>query len=330
MQTAARESSGDGQRRPVIAFMTDLGTFDDSVGICKGLMLSVCPDAVIVDICHAMAPFDIEEGARLIVDLPRFFPEGTVFATTSYPATGTSARSVALRIREAALGGARGQWAGAGNGIKRAEGAYIYIAPNNGLLTSVIEEHGYLEAYEVTSTKVIPAQPEPTFFSREMVALPAAHLAAGFPLSEVGRPLQDSEIVRFDRPRASALSDGRASGVVTVIDRPYGNVWTSISRKDLAKQGITYGTRLRVTLDNVLPFELPLTPTFADAGDIGAPVCYINSRGYLSLARNASNLADSYNIRRHMPVSLEIVSRPSETVEERSGAASESVSAKQS
>ncbi len=83
--------------RPVIAFMSDLGTTDDSVGICKGLMLSVCPNAQIVDICHSMTPFDIQEGARLIVDLPRFFPEGrTVFATTTYPATGTTARSVAL------------------------------------------------------------------------------------------------------------------------------------------------------------------------------------------------------------------------------------------
>ena len=70
------------RQRPVIAFMSDLGTFDDSVGICKGLMLSVCPDVVIVDICHAMTPFDIEEGARLIVDLPRFFPEGTFLMPT--------------------------------------------------------------------------------------------------------------------------------------------------------------------------------------------------------------------------------------------------------
>jgi len=298
------------RQRPVIAFMSDLGTFDDSVGICKGLMLSVCPDVVIVDICHAMTPFDIEEGARLIVDLPRFFPEGTVFATTTYPATGTSTRSVALRIRQAAVGGARGQWAGAGEGIKRAEGAYIYIAPNNGLLTSVIEEHGYLEAYEVTSTSVIPARPEPTFFSREMVALPAAHLAAGFPLSQVGRPLPDSEIVRFDRRRPASLGDGGFAGVITVVDRPYGNVWTNISRKDLANQGIAYGTRLRITVDNVLPFDLTLTPTFADAGEIGAPVCYVNSRGYLSLARNASNLADTYNIRRHMPVNVQVVSQP--------------------
>jgi adenosyl-fluoride synthase len=296
--------------------MSDLGSFDDSVGICKGLMLSACPDAVIVDICHAMTPFDVEDGARLIVDLPRFFPEGTVFATTTYPATGTSARSVALRIRQAALGGARGQWAGAGDGIKRAEGAYIYIAPNNGLLTSVIEEHGYLEAYEVTSTRVIPARPEPTFFSREMVALPAGHLAAGFPLSQVGRPLQDSEIVRFKRKTPAALGDGGFAGVITVVDRPYGNVWTNISRRDLANQGIAYGARLRITVDKVLPFDLVLTPTFADAGEIGAPVCYLNSRGYLSLARNAANLADAYNIRRGMPVDVQVLNRPSETAAE--------------
>ncbi|MCL5045728.1 MAG: adenosyl-fluoride synthase [Actinobacteria bacterium] len=300
-------TTGNACRRPIIAFMSDLGTVDDSVGICKGLMLSVCPDAVIIDICHSMNPFDVEEGARLIVDLPRFFPEGTVFATTTYPATGTSARSVALRIRHAARGGAFGIWAGAGAGIERAEGAYIYVAPNNGLLTTVIEEHGYIEAYEVTSTKVIPERPEPTFFSREMVALPTAHLAAGFPLSEVGRRLDDSEIVRFDRPRPEKLSEREVLGTVTAIDRPFGNVWTNISRKELADMNIDYGKTVKVVVDNVLPFELPLSPTFANAGEIGAPAAYVNSRGYFSLGRNAANLADNYGIRRGMPVRLKLV-----------------------
>jgi adenosyl-fluoride synthase len=294
-------------RRPIIAFMSDLGTVDDSVGICKGLMLSVCPDAVIVDICHSMTPFDVEEGARMIVDLPRFFPEGTVFATTTYPATGTSARSVAIRIRHAAKGGARGQWAGAGAGMPRADGAYIYIAPNNGLLTTVIEEHGYVEAYEVTSTRVIPEQPEPTFFSREMVALPSAHLAAGFPLDEVGRPLADHEIVRFQAAVPERLPDGDVAGVITAVDRPFGNIWTNISRKLLTDLGIAYGTRLKLTVDHVLPFELALCPTFADAGERGAAVCYINSRGYLSLARNAADLAITYNLRRGMPVRLKVL-----------------------
>jgi adenosyl-fluoride synthase len=283
-------------QRPIIAFMSDLGTTDDSVAQCKGLMMTICPDVTIVDVCHSMTPWDVVEGARYIVDLPRFFPEGTVFATTTYPATGTETRSVALRIKQAAQGGARGQWAGSGAGFERAEGSYLYIAPNNGLLTTVIEEHGYIEAYEVSSTKVIPERPEPTFYSREMVAIPSAHLAAGFPLEEVGRRLEDHEIVRFDRAEPS-VSDGVITGVVTAIDHPFGNVWTNVHRTDLEREGIGYDTNLTITLDGVLPFRLPLSETFADAKEIGAPVAYLNSRGYLSLARNAASLAYPYNIK---------------------------------
>nr|2V7T_A Chain A, 5'-FLUORO-5'-DEOXYADENOSINE SYNTHASE [Streptantibioticus cattleyicolor]2V7T_B Chain B, 5'-FLUORO-5'-DEOXYADENOSINE SYNTHASE [Streptantibioticus cattleyicolor]2V7T_C Chain C, 5'-FLUORO-5'-DEOXYADENOSINE SYNTHASE [Streptantibioticus cattleyicolor]2V7U_A Chain A, 5'-FLUORO-5'-DEOXY ADENOSINE SYNTHETASE [Streptantibioticus cattleyicolor]2V7U_B Chain B, 5'-FLUORO-5'-DEOXY ADENOSINE SYNTHETASE [Streptantibioticus cattleyicolor]2V7U_C Chain C, 5'-FLUORO-5'-DEOXY ADENOSINE SYNTHETASE [Stre len=291
-------------RRPIIAFMSDLGTTDDSVAQCKGLMYSICPDVTVVDVCHSMTPWDVEEGARYIVDLPRFFPEGTVFATTTYPATGTTTRSVAVRIKQAAKGGARGQWAGSGAGFERAEGSYIYIAPNNGLLTTVLEEHGYLEAYEVTSPKVIPEQPEPTFYGREMVAIPSAHLAAGFPLSEVGRPLEDHEIVRFNRPAVE--QDGEALvGVVSAIDHPFGNVWTNIHRTDLEKAGIGYGARLRLTLDGVLPFEAPLTPTFADAGEIGNIAIYLNSRGYLSIARNAASLAYPYHLKEGMSARVE-------------------------
>ncbi|GHF54695.1 acetolactate synthase [Amycolatopsis bartoniae] len=293
-------------KRPVLAFMSDLGITDDSVAQCKGLMLSICPDVTIVDVCHTMTPWDVEEGARYIVDLPRFFPEGTVFATTTYPATGTGTRSVALRIKQAAKGGARGQWAGSGAGFERAEGSYIYIAPNNGLLTSVIEEHGYLEAYEVSSTEVIPEQPEPTFYSREMVAVPSAHLAAGFPLEKVGRKLADDEIVRFDRPKPVQDEDGDLVGVVTTIDHPFGNVWTNIHREDLEKAGVGYGTELTITLDEVLPFRLPLSPTFADAGPIGSPVAYLSSRGYLALARNAASLAYPYNIQAGIPVRVHV------------------------
>lgn len=292
-------------RRPVIAFMSDLGTTDDAVAQCKGLMLSICPDVTIVDVCHSMTPFSVEEGARYIVDLPRFFPEGTVFATTTYPATGTGARSVAIRLKQATPGGARGQLAGSGSGFERAEGAYIYVAPNNGLLTRVIEEHGYLEAYEVTSTDVIPEQPEPTFYSREMVAIPAAHLAAGYPLEKVGRKLGNDEIVRFEQKRAVA-TEGSLTGVVSAIDHPYGNVWTNVHRRDLEELGIGYGHKLRIVVDGVLPFELPLSPTFADAGAVGAPVAYLNSRGYFALARNAASLAYPYNLKEGMSVHITI------------------------
>jgi S-adenosylmethionine hydrolase len=72
----------------------------------------------------------------------------------------------------------------------------------------------------------------------------------------------------------------------------------------LADNGISYGTKLKIKIDNLFQFELPLTPTFADAGERGAPAIYINSRGYLSMGRNADNLADRVNIRQGMPVSV--------------------------
>lgn len=280
-QRAYKLRSTDFEKRPIIAFMSDLGIADDSVGLCKGQMLSICPDAKIVDVCHTMTPFDIEQGARLIVDLPRFFPDWTVFATTTYPDTGTTMRSVALRVP-------RGQ---------------VYVAPNNGLLTRVIEDHGYDEAYEVTSTEVIPAEPEPTFFSREMVAIPSAHLAAGFPLADVGRPLGDSDIVRFELPKPERSSDGTVRGVITNIDKPFGNVWTNVREDILNELGLGYGSQLRVTLDDVLTFDLPLTRTFGDRPR-GAPVAYLSSRGYLALGRNRADLADTFNIQSGMTVTV--------------------------
>ena len=209
-----------------------------------------------------MTPWDIDQGSRLIVDLPRFFPNWTTFATTSYRETGTSARSVALKLPS----------------------GHVYVAPNNGLLTRVIEDHGYVEAYEVTTVGAIPANPEPRWFSRDMVAYPAAAIAAGFPLKDVGRPLCDSEIVRVDFPHYTKTPEGKILGAVTTIDRPFGNVWTNIPRKVIEDElGIAYGTKIKVVLDNLLTLDVPFTRTFGDVS-LKKPMCYINSRAYFSLA----------------------------------------------
>lgn len=282
------------ERRPIIAFMSDLGIADDSVGMCKGQMLTICPEAQVVDICHTMKPFDIEQGARLIVDLPRFFPEWTTFATTSYPDTGTTMRSVALRVP-------KGQ---------------VFVAPNNGLLTSVIDQWGYTEAYEVTSPEVIPSEPEPTFFSREMVAIPSAHVAAGFPISEMGRKLADGDIVRLQPVEPEKRDGASLRGFLTNIDHPFGNVWTNIHYGVLEGMGLGYGTPLRITVDDVLTFDLTLTRTFGDT-DQGAPVAYLSSRGFLALARNRMDLANTYNLHPGMTVTVEpdpttVASEPAE------------------
>ena len=51
---------------PTIVFMSDFGTTDDSVAICKGVMMGIEPNARIIDITHQVNPFSIFDGARFL------------------------------------------------------------------------------------------------------------------------------------------------------------------------------------------------------------------------------------------------------------------------
>jgi len=51
--------------RPTIVFMTDFGTANDAVAICKAVMIGIAPDARIMDITHQVTPFQIGEASRL-------------------------------------------------------------------------------------------------------------------------------------------------------------------------------------------------------------------------------------------------------------------------
>ena len=49
--------------KPIIALLSDFGTRDHYSGALKGVILSLCPDAVLVDISHDIPPHDILTGA---------------------------------------------------------------------------------------------------------------------------------------------------------------------------------------------------------------------------------------------------------------------------
>jgi len=262
--------------------MTDFGMVDDAVGLCKGQMLRVCPDATIVDICHNTTPWDVREGARLLVDLPYFYPEWTVVGAVVYPETGTEVGTLAVRVPS----------------------GHIYVAPNNGLLTAVIKDHGYVEAYAATNPEITPQHPEPTFYGRDLVCIQAAHIASGFPLAAAGPRLTDEEVVRFEVTQPRTDENGRITGILTGIDRPFGNIWTNLGAELLEQVGCAYGSELRITLDEALIFDLPLTETFGDR-PLGAPVAYLNSRGYFSLGRNRADLAERYHLTAGMTVTVE-------------------------
>jgi S-adenosylmethionine hydrolase len=104
--------------RPVIALLTDFGTRDHYAGTMKGVALGICPDITFVDISHEVPPHDVVAGALELAAAYRYFPAGTIFLVVVDPGVGSIRRGIAADT-----------------------GDYKFVAPDNGVLTAVFDEH---------------------------------------------------------------------------------------------------------------------------------------------------------------------------------------------
>ena len=92
---------------PTVVFLSDFGTADDSVAICKGVMLGIAPDVRIVDLTHDVPPYSVRDGARFLAGAAPYYPAGTVFVAVD-DVDGHVSRQLALsggrqQIREATV-----------------------------------------------------------------------------------------------------------------------------------------------------------------------------------------------------------------------------------
>ena len=194
-----------------ITLLTDFGTTDPFVGIMKGVILQVNPQARIVDISHDIAPQDVLQAAHEIAYSYRYFPEGTVHLVVVDPGVGSDRSVLALRVDTQTL-----------------------LAPDNGALTRIIREHSHHEMVRVTNERYFRRPVSRTFHGRDIFAPVAAHLSKGLPLAEVGEPMQPSEAVVLPIHEPRLGSDGCLVGTITAIDR-FGNLITDIDADTLGR-----------------------------------------------------------------------------------------------
>src|SRR5246127_2971072 len=177
-EPAASGSAVPGQRagsRPVLVFMTDFGTANDSVAICKAVMLGIAPDVRIMDITHQVTPFSIEEGARFLAGVTPYYPPGTVFLVVVDPGVGTSRKAVIVKSK-------KGQF---------------FVLPDNGLMTPVADRDGIEGVHEITNPAwMIGDKVSSTFHGRDIFSPAAAHLAAGEDWTQAGPEVK--ELVRLN------------------------------------------------------------------------------------------------------------------------------------
>src|SRR5580765_5321727 len=116
--------------RPVIALLTDFGTRDHYAGTMKGVILGICPEATLVDITHDVAAHDVLEGALQLAASYRYFPAGTVFLAVVDPGVGSARRGIAADA-----------------------GDYRFVAPDNGVLTEVLDARPPTRVVDLTEPK---------------------------------------------------------------------------------------------------------------------------------------------------------------------------------
>lgn len=259
--------------------MTDFGTANDAVAICKAVMLGITPHARIMDITHQVTPFSIEEGARFLSGVTPYYPAGTVFVVVIDPGVGTSRKAVIVKTK-------KGQF---------------FVLPDNGLITPVIDQDGLESAREITNTGwMIHDAVSSTFHGRDIFSPAGAHLAAGWDYTLSGPEVP--QLVRLT-PKIATITDKEIDGEVIALDDPFGSLITDIPGDEFQKLGYHAGDRVTVQLDKK-PFTIPYAKTFMDV-PVGDPLLYVDSRGRLGLAVNQRNFSQIYKITPPAPISIQ-------------------------
>ncbi len=261
-----------------VSFLSDYGTRDEFVGVCKAVMLEIAPHVRIVDITHDVAPFDVRSGALTLVRSIQYLPSGIVLAIVD-PGVGTDRRAIAVEVENGVL-----------------------VGPDNGLLApSVAMLGGARRAFALTNAEYQLQAAGGTFAGRDVMAPAAGHLAAGVDIAELGVEVDAAGLVPGLLPLPNERDDGAIEGEVLWIDR-FGNAQLNVDPDMLAARGVTLGDGIEARLGDEARLTRWVT-TYADARP-SELVIVTDSYGLLSLAIDRQSAATVAKLRVGTKVTL--------------------------
>ena len=270
---AQQEQAGAPQSRsgrPTIVFMTDFGTANDAVAICRAVIWGIAPEVRLTDITHQVTPFQIEEAARFLEGVTPYYPAGTIFLVVVDPGVGTSRKAIVVKSK-------KGQY---------------FVLPDNGIITPVIDRDGLESAREIINRSwMISDAISSTFHGRDIFSPAAAHLAAGWDFNQAGPEV--NELVRL-KPKTSVMNEQGIDGDVIGLDDPYGSLVTDVPGDDFKKLGYNLGDKVTVQIAS-RSVVVPYVKTFMGV-PVGESLLYIDSRGRVGIAVNQGNYATKFNI----------------------------------
>jgi S-adenosylmethionine hydrolase len=245
---------------------------DHFAGVMKGVILGIEPGARIVDITHEISPFEIVEGAFVIAQAYRYFPQRTVHVVVVDPGVGSTRRPILAEMA--------GQY---------------FIAPDNGVLSVIYGREPKKKVRHITNERFFLKPVSRTFHGRDIFAPVAARLASGVPAARFGKAIEDYVKLSIDRPTRTGKRVW--TGTILKIDR-FGNLITNLHIDEFADVKAR-PFELNAGLQQISRFA----STFSD-GAPGELFVVVGSSGYLEVAMNQGSAAKMLKCAAGSPVEL--------------------------
>ncbi len=266
--------------KPVITLLTDFGYESYFVPSMKGVILSLNPNAVIIDITHAIPQFNIYKAAFTLWASYKYFPRGTIHVVVVDPGVGTSRRAIAIKTRN-----------------------YYFVGPDNGVLMMAAEDDGIIDIRAIESREFMRSIVSSTFHGRDVFAPAAAYLSLGLDISMLGPRVTDP--IRLPGI-ASKVSSGVADSAIIYIDH-FGNAYTGIREGDLRVLGLEYGDELQVAIPRRgVNLRIRFLRSYGYAGE-GEALALINSEGFLELSVNRGSFAQRFGVEEGDEVVISVI-----------------------
>lgn len=265
--------AGGGERiNRLITLMTDFGLGDPFVGTMKGVIISINPEARMVDLTHDISSYNIRHGAVVLSSACRYFPEGTIFLVVVDPTVGSERNSI---LAEA--------------------GGHFFAGPDNGILWPVLEETPADRIIRLENRSYFLNNVSKTFHGRDIFAPVAAWLSTGTDCAAFGPPAEN--IVELSLPRATLSGNYMITGEVLYSDR-FGNLATNITGDLLEQANRSSGkTNPRISVRKV---RIEGINTHYAEGK--QPSALVNSWGYLEIYLHMGNAREQLGIEAGDPV----------------------------
>ncbi len=252
---------------PIITLLSDFGLKDPYVAEMKAVILSICPEARLVDISHEIEKFNIRMGAFVLASAAPYFPKETIHVAVVDPGVGTKRRPIVVKTQSS-----------------------FYVGPDNGVLMLAARKEGIRHVYHVASPRFMRSEVSKTFHGRDIFAPSAAHLAKEHVPSNFGPEIRDYVLPAFAKPKVGTT--GLAGEILYIDD--FGNLVSNISLADLKQLDIGEGDAFAAKFKR-RELSVRLCSAYGEV-PVENLLAIIGSSGFLEFSVNQGNASEVFGV----------------------------------